>query len=125
MFKSEDLAEQGKPILQAISSITQPTLSYLDLGENEELWKDDANFDMVLNILQQQHNLCHLDLNWSLFSELQTEELLRRITGNNILYSLSTLNLSAANFDSDESVNLLALILAKAHRIKHVDITML
>ena len=40
-----------------------------------------------------------------------------------MLWSLCTLNLSQANFASDESVNLLALILAKAHRIQQVDIT--
>ena len=40
-----------------------------------------------------------------------------------MLWSLCTLNLSTANFDSDESVSLLALILAKAQQINQVDIT--
>ena len=88
------------------------------------MWKDDAKFDMLLEILQQQHNLDHLHLNESLFTSAQTEQLLRTITENDILWSLATLNLSYANFESDESVNLLALIIAKAHRIKQVDITL-
>ena len=40
-----------------------------------------------------------------------------------MLWSLCTLNLSYSNFASDESVNLLALILAKAHMIQQVDIS--
>ena len=49
--------------------------------------------------------------------------MLRKITEFDILWSLTTLNLSCANFASDESVNFLTLILAKAHRIKKVDIS--
>ena len=41
-----------------------------------------------------------------------------------MLWSLCTLNLSYSNFASDESVSLLALILAKADRIENVDICM-
>ena len=87
------------------------------------MWRDGTKFDMLLEVMQQQHNLDHLDLNVSVFTPVQTEKLLRTITENDILWSLATLNLSYANFESNESVNLLALILAKAHRIKQVDIS--
>ena len=87
------------------------------------MWKDGTKFDMLLDVLQQQHNLDHLHLMVSGFTSVQTEQLLRKITENDILWSLTTLNLSYANFAFDDSVNHLALILAKAHRIKQVDIS--
>ena len=52
LFRSKEEAEQGEQILQAIVSITQPTLSYLDLGYNNLMWKDNAKFDMLLDVLQ-------------------------------------------------------------------------
>ena len=74
LFKSEELAQkEGERILQAIAFIAQPTLSYLDLGGNHELWEDDSRFDLLLDVTQQQHNLDHLHLNYSFFSPVQTE----------------------------------------------------
>lgn len=109
--------------MQAIASIAQPTLSYLDLGYNKYLWEYDSRFDLLLDVIQQQHNLDYLHLNESIFSPVQTEQLLRKITKFDILWSITTINLSTANFESDESVNHLTLILAKAHRIKQVEIS--
>ena len=73
LFRSEELAHQGEPILQAIVNITKPIILYLDLGFNKELWKDDERFNMLLDVLQQQRNLDHLHLNESYFSAVQTE----------------------------------------------------
>ena len=74
LFRSEELAQkEGERILQAIASIAQPTLSYLDLGCNDLLWKDDHRFDLLLDVIQQQHNLDHLHLNESFFSPVQIE----------------------------------------------------
>ena len=52
LFTSEELAQQGELILQAIACITLPTLLYLVLGGNDDLWWDDAKFDMLLDVLQ-------------------------------------------------------------------------
>ena len=64
-YTSKEFAQQGEPLLRAIASIRQPTLSYLDFGCNKFLWMDGAKFDMLLDVLQQQHNLDHLYLNYS------------------------------------------------------------
>ena len=73
LFTSEESAQKGEPLLQAIASIYRPILLYLDLGANELLWKDDKRFNMLLDVLQQQYNLEHLRLNLSRFSAVQTE----------------------------------------------------
>jgi len=51
LFNTEKLTEQGGKIMYAIAFITQPTLSYLNLSNNEELWKDNAIFGFLLDIL--------------------------------------------------------------------------
>ena len=52
LFTSEELAQkEGERILQAIASIAQPTLSYLDLGYNKYLWEDDSRFDLLLDVI--------------------------------------------------------------------------
>ena len=73
LFRSEELAQKGEPILQAIANITKPIILYLDLGGNKLLWEDDERFNMLLDVLQQQRNLDHLHLNESYFSAVQTE----------------------------------------------------
>ena len=72
-FRTEETAQQGEPLLHALASIMPPTLLYLNLGFNKELWKDDARFNMLLGLLQRQPNLDHLDLSASRFSAVQTE----------------------------------------------------
>ena len=66
-------------------------------------------------MIQNKDKLKVLDLHHSSFSAKQTEALLKTITEAKMFRRLTNLNLlRAANFTSDESVNYLALILAKA-----------
>ena len=44
LFTNKELAQQGEQLLHNLASITQPILSYLDLGKNSGLWKDTARF---------------------------------------------------------------------------------
>ena len=74
-------------------------------------------------MLKRQDNIEELDLDNCQFDSDQTEKLLRTLTENGIFNSLTTLRLcDSTEFDSDESVRLLALILAKAPKLKYVDV---
>ena len=72
LFISEETAQQGEGLLRALASITQPTLLSLNLGDNEELWEDEARFNLLLDVLEQQNNLEDLNLTVSFFSAVQT-----------------------------------------------------
>ena len=79
-------AKFGERLLHALhSSITEPTLLYLNLGGNSRWWEGESRFPLLLNVLEQQHNLDHLDLSGSEFSSAQTEQLLRRLTESVLL----------------------------------------
>ena len=62
LFRREEKAQQGEGLLHALASITKPTLLSLNLGFNEELWKDEARFGMLLDVLQLQYHLEDLNL---------------------------------------------------------------
>ena len=51
LMLSKELAQQGGQILHNLASIAQPTLSYLDLGKNEDLWGDKARFNLLLKVI--------------------------------------------------------------------------
>ena len=62
-------AEEGERLMNALSSLPQPTLLYFDLGRNKDWWKDgSSSFASLLDVLEQQHNLDHLHLALSEFS---------------------------------------------------------
>ena len=77
LVTNEETAQQGERLLNILASTTIPTLLSLNLGWNNELWEDKARFNLLLDLLQQQDNLVDLDLPESLFSAMQTEQLLR------------------------------------------------
>ena len=54
---SEETLQQGERLLQALASITQPSLLSLNMGANSILWKDEARFNLLLEVLQQQSSL--------------------------------------------------------------------
>ena len=76
-FASEETAQQGEPLLHALATIMQPTLLSLDLGLNSKLWEDETRFNLLLDVLQHQYNIEDLNLAYSDFSSVQTEQLLR------------------------------------------------
>ena len=116
-------AQHGEKLLQAVSSMTDSTLLALNLGGNLRWWRNESCFSLLFEVLQNQEHLRDLHMGGSEFTSEQTEELLRTISEAEMLQSLATLNLwRSANFSSDESVSLLALILAKAQNLKQVDI---
>lgn len=49
--KSEETKKYGKRLLHAISSIREPTLISLNLGQNSILWKDEMIFVLLLDVL--------------------------------------------------------------------------
>ena len=118
LVDSDEEAKQGEQLLHALASILEPTLISLNLSFNKNLWRDGARFNLLLEVLQHQSNLEDLNLEKSGFSAEQTQQLLGKVSECEILKSITTLNLYwSANFAYNESVNFLALILAKAHRI--------
>ena len=116
-------ASHGEKLLTPLSLITEPTIVSLNLGGNLRWWRSQSCFALLFEVLQNQENLKHLNLGGSEFSSEQTEELLRKITEAELFKSLVSLNLwRSANFSSDETVSLLALLLAKAPSLKQVDV---
>ena len=73
MRENEETLQHGERLLHALSSITHPTLLSLNLGNNNILWKDQTRFDLLLDVLQIQHNLEDLNFFGSYFSAAQTE----------------------------------------------------
>ena len=118
---SED-NDLGIKILTELSC-TSTTLENLNLSSNDSWWNNELCFTLLLSVLQKQKLLKTLKLKGSLFSEEQTEILLKTIAENEILSSLGYIYLyNAANFSSNMSVHYLAEILAKASSIEYFKI---
>ena len=79
------MLQHGEQLLRNISSITRPTLLSLNLGSNSILWKNEMRFKLLLDVLQQLHNLEKLNLDYNNFSATHTELLLRKISECDVL----------------------------------------
>ena len=68
MFEFESTAQLGEKLLHTLATSNRRTLISLNLGDNDDLWKDEARFDLFLKVLQQQKNLEDLQLDSNLFT---------------------------------------------------------
>ena len=123
-FSQDKAAEDGSPILEALSSATTiKHLKVLRLPANESWWQREGAVGLLCNLISRQDSLDELNIAQSDFSAGQTEQVLQRIVMAPFMSTLQTLNLSkAANFEYDASCEHLANILDKASNLMQCEI---
>ena len=102
----------GEVVLEALLTSSIDSIVNLNLGNNRTWFRHPGNVDLLAEVITKQSGIKHIKLSRNYFSSDATQKILTRIADHPSTTSkLSTLNLSMANFEANETVEKLADIL--------------